>query len=108
MDDEFRAMLTQAFLDSIAEAQQRSGRSVQVMTEDTIPFTDLENFDSYTGVEVEVLLSMRLGFEIEGIPFCVSHGSRELRVKEMVNTLIKKYGPAISKALKNRDELVAN
>jgi acyl carrier protein len=110
MDGEFRDKLTQVFLDSIAETQQRSGREVQVMTEETIPFTDLVNFDSHSGVEVEVLLSRRLGFEIEDIPFCMSrHGSRELRVSEIVNALIKKYGVAIPKALKDsREELVTN
>ena len=105
MDAEFRDKLTQVFLDSIAETQQRSGRKVQVMTEDTIPFTDLVNFDSHSGVEVEVLLSMRLGFEIEDIPFCAGrHGSRELRVSEIVNALPKKYGVAISEALKDSHE----
>ena len=110
MDQEFRAKLTQVFLDSIAETQQRSGREVQVMTEDTIPFTDLVNFDSHSGVEVEVLLSRRLGFEIEDIPFCADwHGSRELRVREIVNALMKKYGAAIFKALKDsHEQLVTN
>lgn len=109
MDQEFRAKLTQVFLDSVAETQQRSGRPAQVMTEDTIPFTDLANFDSHSGVEVEVLLSRRLGFEIEDIPFCVDwHGSRELSVREIVSALMKKYGPAISKALKDSRELVTN
>jgi acyl carrier protein len=110
MDAEFRDKLTQVFLDSIAETQQRSGREVQVMTEETIPFTDLVNFDSHSGVEVEVLLSNRLGFEIEDIPFCEGrHGSRELRVSEIVNALVKKYGAAIPKALKSgREQLVTN
>jgi|SRR5579859_819306 len=112
MNEEFRAKLTQVFLDAVAETQQRSGRPAQVMTEDTIPFTDLANFDSHSGVEVEVLLSTRLGFEIEDIPFCVGrHGSqefRELRVREIVNALMKKYGPAISKELKDNHELVTN
>jgi len=110
MDEEFRDKLTQVFLDSLAETQQRSGREVQVMTEDTIPFTDLVNFDSHSGVEVEVLLSTRLGFEIEDIPFCEGRdGSRELRVGEIVTALIKKYGAAIPKALKDsREQLVTN
>ena len=110
MDEELRDKLTQAFLDSLAEAQQRSGREVQVMTEDTIPFTDLVNFDSHNGVEVEVLLSERLGFEIEDIPFCAGrHGSRELRVSEIVNALTKKYGATIREALKDsRERLVTN
>jgi hypothetical protein len=110
MNEGFRDKLTQLFLDAIAETQQRSGREVQVMTEDTIPFTDLVNFDSHSGVEVEVLLSERIGFEIEDIPFCAGrHDSRELRVSEIVSALIKKYGATISKALKDsHEQLVTN
>lgn len=110
MDEELRDKLTQVFLDAIAETQQRSGREVQVMTGDTIPFKDLLNFDSHSGVEVEVLLSSRLGFEIEDIPFCAGrHGSRELPVSDIVNALIKKYGAVISKGLKDsHEQLVTN
>ena len=110
MGQEFRDSLTKALIDSIAETQQRSGRELQVVTKDTIPLTDLANFDSLSGVEVEVLLSNRLGFEIEEIPFREGrHGSRELPVSEIVDALIKKYGAAIPKALKNSGEqLVTN
>ena len=57
MDDESRRAFTQVLVDSLSEAQRRSGRQVQAIFEDTVPFTDLEDFDSHSGVEVEVLLS---------------------------------------------------
>lgn len=110
MDEELRDRLTRGLLDSIAETQQRSGREKQEIGEDTIPFLDLACFDSHNGVEVEVLLSERLGVEIEDIPFHEGRrGSRELRVGEIVNVLIKKHGAKIRAALDSRrEELVTN
>ena len=110
MDEELRNRLTRGLLDSIAETQQRSGREVQEVREDTIPFLDLACFDSHNGVEVEVLLSERLGVEIEDIPFHEGRrGSRELRVSEIVSVLINKHGAKIRAALgSRREELVTN
>ena len=110
MDSELRDRLTRGLVDSIAETQQRSGRERQDIREDTIPFLDLACFDSHNGVEVEVLLSERLGVEIEDIPFHEGRrGSRELRVGEIVNILISKHGATIRAALDSRrEELVTN
>jgi len=106
MDDESRRAFTQVLVESLSEAQRRSGRQVQAISEDTVPFTDLEDFDSHSGVEVEVLLSERVGFEIEDIPFCEGRrGSRQLPVSEIVNVLVKKYGTAIQHAMKRSTEV---
>jgi hypothetical protein len=110
LEAELRDKLTQALLDALADTQRRSGRDAQEIDEDTIPFLDLACFDSHNGVEVEVLLSEQLGVEIEEIPFHEGrHGSRELRVGEIVNVLIQKNGTAIRAALKReREELVTH
>jgi hypothetical protein len=108
MADQFRETFTQALLDAIADTQRRSGREVQPMTEDTIPLLDLAGFDSHNGVEVEVLLSIRLGVEIEKVAFCAGkRGSKELKVREIVSALVSKYGHKYSDSLgKKTEELV--
>jgi len=110
MDEKIREILTSVLLDSIAETQKRSGRLVQPMSEETIPLLDLDGFDSHNGVEVEVLLSIRLGIEIEKVPFCAGkRGSKELKVKEIVSALASKYSHALSAfSDKKAEELVAN
>jgi hypothetical protein len=109
MADKLHETFTQALLDAIADTQRRSGREVQPITEDTIPLLDLVGFDSHNGVEVEVLLSIRLGIEIEKVPFLSGkRGSKELKVREIVSALATKYGHKPS-ALSNKktEELVA-
>lgn len=108
MENKLRETFNQALLDSIAETQKNSGREIQPMTEETIPLLDLIGFDSHNGVEVEVLLSIRLGLEIERVPFRVGkRGSKELKVREIVNALLSKYGKQFSDAsAKKTEELV--
>lgn len=109
MDEKLRGMLTSILLDSIADTQKNSGREVQPMTEETVPLLDLDGFDSLNGVEVEVLLSIKVGIEIEKVPFRVGKkGSKELKVKEIVSALARKYGHRLSALTNTRtEELVA-
>jgi len=96
---EFRSKVLQALVESLALTQERSGRDSPKVDEDTIPFLDLDKFDSHNGVEVEILLSERLGIEIDDIPFHEGRrGSPELRVGQIVDALIKKYGQKIMAA----------
>jgi len=108
MEDKLRETFTQALLESIAETQKQSGREVQTMTGETVPLLDLIGFDSHNGIEVEVLLSIRLGIEIENIPFRVGkRGSKELKVREIVSSLLNKYGKNFSDASgKKTEEMV--
>ena len=109
MADKLQETFTHALLDAIVDTQRRSGREVQPITEDTIPLLDLVGFDSHNGVEVEVLLSIGLGIEIEKVPFrSRKRGSKELKVREIVSALSSKYGHQLS-ALSNKktEELVA-
>lgn len=93
-----REKFVQALLESLALTQERSGRNVPKIDEDTIPFLDLDKFDSHNGVEVEILVSERLGIEIDDIQFHEARRGRELRVVEIVDAMIKKYGHAIAAA----------
>jgi len=108
MADKLHQTFTQALLDAIVETQRNSGREAQQMTEDTIPLLDLDGFDSHNGVEVEVLLSIKLGVEIEKVPFLAGkRGSKELKVREIVSALVSKYGNKYSVlAGKKTEELV--
>lgn len=108
MENKLRATFTQALLDSIAETQKNSGREIQPMTEETIPLLDLIGFDSHNGVEVEVLLSIRLGLEIEKVPFRVGkRGSKELKVSGIISALLSKYGKQFSDASAKKTEELA-
>lgn len=110
MDEKIREILTSVLLDSIAETQKRSGHLIQPMSEETIPLLNLDGFDSHNGVEVEVLLSIKLGIEIEKVPFRAGkRGSKELKVKEIVSALANKYGHVLSAlSAQKAGELVAN
>jgi hypothetical protein len=108
--DELRDKLTKHLLESLASTQERSGRTVPELDEDTIPFLDLDGFDSHNGVEVEILLSERVGLEIENIPFHAGRrGTRELSVREIVEALLTKHGAGLMAAqAKSSNELVTN
>lgn len=94
--DHLRQRVLEALLEALALTQERSGRKAQSIDEDTIPLVELESFDSHNGVEVEVLVSERLGVEIDAIPFHKRRsGIKELSVREIVDAVLEKYGPVI-------------
>ena len=104
---ELRSRVLEALLESLKLTQELSGRNAPEIHEDTTPFLDLDKFDSHNGVEVEILLSERLGVEIDAIPFHEGRrGSRELRVGEIVDSLIKKYGRKILAAQEARQAVM--
>ena len=53
---ELRQRLLEALIEALTLTQQRSGRPVSKIDPDTIPFIDLDNFDSHNGVEAEILV----------------------------------------------------
>jgi len=50
---------------SVTELQDHSGREPVVVTSDTTPLEDLEDFDSLNGVEVTVEIFERMQLDIE-------------------------------------------
>jgi len=106
---DLRQRLLEALVEALTLTQQRSGRTASKIDQDTIPFLDLDKFDSHNGVEVEILLSERIGIEIDDIPFHQGRrGTRELRVGEIVDALLKKYGRMVGGAPEPQSEIVTN
>ena len=54
---------------AIAEIQTQSGRAVDVLTEYSRPFVDVDGFDSLNGEEVAALLLEDISFEADLNPF---------------------------------------
>jgi hypothetical protein len=54
---------------AIAEIQEQSGRTVDLLTEDSRPFVDVDGFDSLNGEEVTALLLEFLSFSPDFNPF---------------------------------------
>ncbi len=54
---------------AIAQIQEQSGRTVDVLNEQSRPFVDVEGFDSLNGEEVTALLLEDLAFGPEFNPF---------------------------------------
>jgi hypothetical protein len=109
MEPQTRSIFIQALFDSIAETQKDSGRDVQPMTEDTVPLLDLTGFDSHNGLEVEIQMSIRLGIEIENLPLHAGkRGTRELKIREIVDALVNKYGKKFSAVSTEVEELATH
>ncbi len=70
-------------IDVLEEIQQQSGREKCRISGDTRPIGDLDGFDSLNAEEAVVMLSERLGREIEENPFVSRSDSRPLRVREV-------------------------
>jgi hypothetical protein len=54
---------------AIAQIQTESGRTVDVLTENSRPFVDVDGFDSLNGEEVTALLLEEISFEADLNPF---------------------------------------
>ena len=59
----------QLVCDAIAQIQTQSGRAVDVLTEDSRPFVDVDGFDSLNGEEVTALLLEDVSFGGDLNPF---------------------------------------
>lgn len=59
----------QMVCNAIAQIQTESGRAVDVLTENSRPFVDVDGFDSLNGEEVTALLLEEISFEADLNPF---------------------------------------
>lgn len=81
-----RAEIRDLLVKAISDIQQQSGRSVDTLDDDVLPFTDLEGFDSLNGEEVTVLLLECLDFEVDLDPF-ESDDGEELTIGQIADRL---------------------
>jgi hypothetical protein len=76
----------QMVCNAIAQIQEQSGRTVDLLNEKSRPFVDVDGFDSLNGVEVTALLLEDLSFGADFNPFTpVDNG--DLTVGEIANRL---------------------
>ena len=76
-------------IETVTQVQDVSGRSNAGIGVSTRPVGDVEGFDSYSGVEATVMLSMSLGVDLPNDynPFVSSDGKSALSVGEIANNL---------------------
>ena len=74
---------------TVARVQEVSGRTSAGIGASTCPVGDLEGFDSLSGVEATVMLSVSLGVDLpdDYNPFISSDGKRALSVSEIADSL---------------------
>ena len=80
--DEVRELLVKA----ITDIQRQSGRPIDCLDDDVLPFSDLEGFDSLNGEEVTTLLSEDLAFHEDLNPFEDNDGT-ELTIGQIADKL---------------------
>ena len=91
-----RADLQEALVRALREVQSDSLLSCPEISTDTVPLRDLEGFDSYSGVEVEVRLSDVLGVEITELPFRSPKNGRLLSLREILPDLESRLGARVT------------
>ena len=81
---------------ALTQVQQDASREVPLLTDESVPLRDLAGFDSLSGVETAVLLSERVGFDIDDLPFATAGGERPLTVREIVEAVVRRHGAALA------------
>ena len=76
-------------IETVVQVQDVSGRSSAGVGVSTRPVGGVEGFDSYSGVEATVILSVCLGIDLPNDynPFVSSDGKRALSVGEIADDL---------------------
>ena len=84
-----REVVSQMVIEAVRQVQTASGRSVGSISLTTCPISDLEGFDSLSGVEATVMLCESLGHDLpdDYNPFLSKDGRRALSVSEITNNL---------------------
>lgn len=82
-----REELRNALYQGLIELQERTGLPRPELGEETSPVADLPEFDSLKCVELEVLLSERLGFEVENVLIPEDEPDAELTIEQILDRL---------------------
>lgn len=90
-----REYLKRALVEVIGDIQRDAGRDVPTITDDTVPLDQIIGFDSVCGVEAAVLISERVAFEIESIPFVSPKAGHHMTVREIVDSLVASHGHCV-------------
>lgn len=81
--------VTAKVVDAVAQVQEASGQPSGHIDANVCPITDLDGFDSLSGLEATVLLSESLGHELPNDynPFVSKDGRRALTIEEIADNL---------------------
>jgi hypothetical protein len=94
-DIALREFVQARLIDTLTTVQSNAGRTTPTIDENTIPYDQLEGFDSLSGVETAVLFSECLATEIDQLSFVSSGTGKSLKVKDIVDALMRDYGSRI-------------
>lgn len=94
-DTATREHILSTLIGVICDIQRNAGRDVPRITEDTVPFDHVAGFDSVCGVEAAVLVSERIGVEIEQIPFVSAKDGHHQTVCGIVDAMMASHGQRI-------------
>ena len=76
-------------IDAVKTVQEHSGRAAVGIGLGTLPFRDVEGFDSLSGVEATAMLSQSIGHELPDSVFLPNQGNRLLSVDEIADNICK-------------------
>ena len=81
-------VIVRQVIEAVVQVQQASGRSIEGIGPDTLPFKDVEGFDSLSGVEATVLLSDTVGRDLPDSVFVPEQGNRMLSLAEVADRVL--------------------
>lgn len=86
MDNKDKDMVT-VVIDAIKHVQEASGRAAGAIGPQTRPLLEIDWFDSHSGVEAALFISLFLGCEIPCEVFLPRGGKRDLSIREVAERI---------------------
>ena len=74
-------------IDAVKQVEEASGRVAENIGPQTRPLLDIDWFDSHSGVESALFISLSLGLEIPCDVFLPKGGQRHLSIKEVAERI---------------------
>ena len=74
-------------IDAVKQVQEASGREVGTIGPHTRPLLEIDWFDSHSGVEAALFISLSLGCEIPCEVFLPKGGKRDLSIREVAERI---------------------
>jgi hypothetical protein len=91
MAENYTTWVTAEVIRAVAEIQVQCGREVGELNEHVVPLLDLGGFDSLNCLEAAVLLTGRLGVEVEHRVFATKRG-QPISCADIARTIIGQHG----------------
>ena len=95
MPENITTWVTAEVIRAVSEIQVQSGRQERDVDVRIVPLLHLEGFDSLNCLEASVLLSERLGVEVEHNVFASNRGQPH-SCEEIAKVIVMMYGPKLA------------